>query len=168
LPRTQRFANTFFPDAVKIWNTIMPDFKEMPDLDELKKHLLALFRPQQKSIYNVHDPINTKHLYQLRLGLSSLRSHKKHHNFADTPSDICLCKTGAENTSHFLFHCPFYASHRAKLASSIMTVLIPYNLNHLANSEKLYLYGDDSLPFEDNKKIILATIEYIKNTNRFA
>ena len=166
-PRTQRFAKSFFPDAIKTWNTLMPDFREMPTLDELKKHLLALFRPHQKSLYNVYDPIATKYIYQLRLGLSKLRSHKKNHNFLDTPSDLCLCKAGIENTSHFLFHCPFYASHRATLASSIMNVLQPNYLSHLANSENLYLYGHHSLSFKENKTIISATLQYIKNTNRF-
>ena len=102
--RTVRFAKSFFPDAVKTWNTIMPDFREMPDLSELKKHLLSLFRPAQKSIFNVYDPSGTKFIYQLRLGLSKLRSHKKNHNFADTPTDTCLCKSGIENTNNFLFH----------------------------------------------------------------
>ena len=166
-PRTERFAKTFFPDAIKLWNTLMPFFNEMPCLSELKKHLLSLFRPTAKSIFNIYDPVGTKHLFQLRLGLSKLRSHKKNHNFLDTPTDHCLCKTGVEDTRHYLFHCPFYARHRATLASSVINVLEQKNLNHLADSEPLYLYGDKTLTFEENRTIILATIHYIKNTNRF-
>ena len=145
----------------------MPFFNEMPCLSELKKHLLSLFRPTAKSIFNTYNPVGTKHLFQLRLGLSKLRSHKKNHNFLDTPTDHCLCKTGVEDTRHYLFHCPFYARHRATLASSVINVLEQKNLNHLADSESLYLYGDKTLTFEENRTIILATIHYIKNTNRF-
>ncbi len=165
--RTERFAKSFFPDAIKMWNTLMPHFQEMPTLLILKKHLLSLFRPNPKSIFNIHDPIGTKILFQLRLGLSKLRHHKKNHNFLDTPTDICLCKNGAEDTEHYLFKCKFYATHRAKLAASVINILANRNLNHLSNSEHLYLYGDQLLSFAENKNIILATIEYIKSTNRF-
>ena len=114
----------------------------------------------------MHDPTGTKHLYQLRLGLSQLRSHKKAHNFADTVSDRCLCRIGVEDTDHFLFKCPFYATHRASLASSVMSIIIPKNLSHLGNSANLYLYGHHSLSDSENREIIKATIQYIKNTNR--
>ena len=145
----------------------MTHFQEMPTVLSLKKHLLSLFRPNPKSIFNIYDPIGTKILFQLRLGLSKLRHHKKNHNFLDTPSDICLCKNGTENTAHYLFKCKFYATHRAKLAASVINILSHKNLNHLSNSEHLYLYGDQLLSFAENKSIILATIEYIKSTNRF-
>ena len=166
-PRTERFAKSFFPDAIKLWNTLMPYFSEMPTLSELKNHLLSLFRPTQKSIFNVYDPVGTKILFQLRLGLSKLRNHKKNHNFSDTPCDRCLCKTGIEDTKHFLFDCPFYARHRAALASSVCRILADKNLTHLANTEHLYLYGDSDLSIEENRSVILATITYLKATNRF-
>ena len=162
---TERFSRSFFPDAVVWWNRILPHFKEMPTLPILKKHLISLFRPKERSIFNVHDPTGTKHLYQLRLGLSQLRSHKKAHNFADTVSDRCLCGIGVEDTDHFLFKCPFYATHRASLASSVMSIIIPKNLSHLGNSTNLYLYGHHSLSDSENREITKATIQYIKNTN---
>ena len=34
--RTVRFAQSFFPDAIKMWNTLMPHFQEMPTLLMLK------------------------------------------------------------------------------------------------------------------------------------
>ena len=108
-------------------------------------------------------------LFQLRLGLSPLRSHKKRHNFADTPSDLCLCNIGVEDTKHFfLFKCPFYAIKRALLATEVIPILTRNNCNHLSNDEKLYLYGHDSINDQDNKTILLATIKFIKDTNRFS
>ena len=120
--RTERFAKSFFPDAIKMWNTLMPYFQEMPTLLALKKHLLSLFRPNAKSIFNIHDPIGTKVLFQLRLGLSKLRQHKNKHNFLDTPTDICLCKNGVENTEHYLFKCKFYA----RIEKSLLHRLLIY------------------------------------------
>ena len=124
----------------------MPFFSEMPCLSELKKHLLSLFRPTAKSIFNIYEPVGTKYLFKLRLGFSKLRSHRKFHNFLDTPTDHCLCKTGVKDTRHFLFHCLFYARHRATLASSVINVLEQTNLNHLADSEPLYVYPTPTPP----------------------
>ena len=145
----------------------MPIFKTMPSLPILKRHLVSLFRPNPKSIFNVHNPRGIKHLYQLRLGLSQIRSHKKAHNFQDTPSDTCLCKIGSEDTDHFLFKCPFYASKRAVLASTVMKIIIPKDLCYLGNSSQLYLYGHHTLSDSDNAKIISATIKFILDSNRF-
>ena len=139
----------------------------MPSLHALKSHLTTFFRPNNKCIFNIHDPIGIKYLCQIRLGLSPLRSHKKHHNFRDTPSDLCICKIGVEDTDHFLFKCPFYATPRITLATKVIGVLIRNNLNHLGNEKDVYLYGHNSMNDADNKTIILAVIKFIKDSNRF-
>ena len=42
--RTDRFAKSFFPDdAIKMWNTLMPHFQEMPTLPILVSRLDYLF-----------------------------------------------------------------------------------------------------------------------------
>ena len=101
----------------------------------------------------------------LRLLLSFI---KKRHKFDDTPSDLCLCNIGVEDTKHFLFKCPFHATKRALLATEVVPILIRNNLNHLSEDEKLYLYGNDSINESDNKAILVATMKLIKDTNRFS
>ena len=86
------------------------------------------------------------------MGLSLLRHHKKRHNFIDTPSDKCLCNHGIEDTNHFLFSCPFFADQRVTLANSIIQILQKYSLNGLGNQSRLYLYGHQTINFDDNKK----------------
>ena len=141
----------------------------MPSYNVFKTHLLAFFRPKKRSIFNIHDPKGVRFLFQLRLGLSPLRSHKMRHHFDDTRSDSChLCNLGVEDTKHFLFECSFHSIKRATLAAEVIQILSRHNLNHLANDEKIYLYGNESLNDKDNKAILLATIKYIKDTNRFS
>ena len=166
--RTGRFQMSFFPDAIEYWNTFIGHFTNMPSYNTLKTHLLSFFRPPKRSIFNIHDPAGIRILFQLRLGLSPLRSHKKRHKFDDTPSDLCLCKTGVEDTKHFLFKCPFYATKRASLATKVIPILNRNNLNHLADDKSLYLYGSDSITDNDNKDILLATLQFIKDTSRFS
>ena len=130
--------------------------------------LMPLIRPKGKNIFGIHDPLGLRYLLQLRVGLSLLRYHKKCHNFIDTPSDKCLCNHGIEDTNHFLFLCPFFATQRATLSGSVIQILHKYNLNHLDNQSHLYLYGDPFINFVDNRNILLSTIKYIKETRRFS
>ena len=41
-------------------------------------------------MFDIHDPTGVRYLFQLRVGLSPLRYHKKRHNFIDTPSNECV------------------------------------------------------------------------------
>ena len=166
--KSNRYMNSFFPDAVASWNIFIKHFDDVPSFDILKKHINTFFRPKTKTIFGIHDPSGLRYLFQLRVSLSPLRSHKFCHNFADTPSVICRCNQGIEDTKHFLFSCPDYATPRATLAASVLNILQKNNLNYLGNQSQLYLYGHPSIIFTDNRKIILATIKYIKSTQRFS
>ena len=89
--RTNRYTSSFFPDAISSWNIVISHFTNMPTFDILKSHITSLFRPEAKKIFGIHDPLGIRYLFQLRVSLSPLRSHKKRHNFIDTISDICHC-----------------------------------------------------------------------------
>ena len=52
----------------------------------------SFLRPNANSIFGIHDPKGLRYIFQLRVSLSPLRSHKFRHNFDDTPSDICRYK----------------------------------------------------------------------------
>ena len=106
-----------------------------------------------------------QYLFQFRVNLSPLRSHKSRHNFADIP-EFCECNQGVECTRHLLFECPRYTTHRATLAVSVIDILQRNNLNHLGNQLELYLYGHPSLNLMDNRQILLSTIKHIKDTKR--
>ena len=158
----------FFPDAIGFWNILISDFELFPSLEAFKDHVISLIRPKRKCIFGLHDPSGLRYLFQLRLGLSPLRSHKKRYNFADTPSDVCLCKQDIESSSHFILSCPFYATHRAVLQNDVNAILQSNNLNFDENQLNLFLYGHSTLNPSNNRKILLATVNYIKNTRRFS
>ena len=108
-----------------------------------------------------------KLLYQLRVGLSPLKCHKKNHNFVDTPNDWCDCLSAPEDTQHYLLKCTLFSIQRVKLISSVRNLLANTNLRHLINDYNLYLYGHRTLTNVTNKSIISSTILYIKDTGRF-
>ena len=134
-------------------------------LVNLNIFLQSFFRPKPKSIFGIHDSAGVRALFQLRLGLSPLRSHKQNHNSVDTPSAICSCNQGIEDTYHYLFTCPFYTEHRNILVSAVSDVLQKHNLVFPEYKSDLYLYGHPLINDPDNKAIILSTIIYIKKTN---
>ena len=76
--KTSRYKNSFFPDAISSWNNIITNFQNVPPLTSLKTHILSLIHPKIKSIFGVHDPLGLRYLFQLRMNLSPLRSHKRH------------------------------------------------------------------------------------------
>ena len=168
--KSYRYMNSFYPDAVASWNLFMEIFNHnvVPSLDLLKQDIISLIRPESKSFFNVHDPTGLRYLFQLRLRLSPLNGHKYCHNFIDTPSGTCQCNQVIEDTSHFLLFCPSYTVQSVTLLTYVNEILLKVNLSHLENHSKLYLYGDPSINGLDNKKIISATIKYIKETRRFS
>ena len=105
-------------------------------------HILYLIRPKTKSTFGT---LGLRYIFQLMVNLSPLRNHKRCHNFADTPSEIYECTQDIEDTSHYLFECPRYATPRAMLAVKVIKILQRNNLNHLGNQLELYLYGHRSL-----------------------
>ena len=166
--RTNRYMSSFFPHAITSWNIFISHFDDFPSVDSLKEHLLSLLRPKNKSFFGIHDPFGLRYLFQLRLSLSPLRSHKFHHNFIDTPSDNCHCNQGVEDTRHFLLACPLYVTQRVNLLTRINEILQKYKLDHLGDQLNLYLYGHNSINFVDNRDILISTLNYIKETRRFS
>ena len=167
--KSNRYKNSFFPNAVASWNLFMEifNYKVVPSIGVLKNDIISLIRPVAKSVFRIHDPAGLRYIFQLRVGLSPLKGHKWCHNFIDTPSGVCHCNQGIEDTSHFLLSCPFYVIQRETLASSVNEILLKANKNHFESRLQLYLYGDPSINNSDNKNIILSTIKFIMETQRF-
>ena len=54
----------------------------------LKKYMIGCHRTEGKPVFDIHDPTGLRYLFQLRLGLSPLRSHKKRYGF--DPTFVCV------------------------------------------------------------------------------
>ena len=74
---TSRYMNSFFPNTIKSWNGIGNEFQTCTSLGIFKRSIFNLVRPTPKSIYGIHDHSALKCLFQLRVGLSPLKCHKK-------------------------------------------------------------------------------------------
>ena len=58
------------------------------------------------------------------------------------------------------------------MVGSVKVILLRNNLNYPVNFPvnelNLFLYGHPSISPADNKLILMATISFVKNTNRFS
>ena len=94
----------------------------------------------------IHEPKATSRLFQLRVGLSPLKHHKKLYKFKDTTTDICPCQMSVEITEYFSIHCDHYTDVRNYLFQAINPILVSNGL-HLPNDMlvKFLLYGDGTI-----------------------
>ena len=136
--RTDRHQNSFFPDSVKSWNNIGPELRDAKSLSVFKKNILKIIRPVKRSIFNIHNPMATRWIFQLRVDLSPLRSHKKAHNFQDTPNDKCLCNF-PETTLHFLLKCTIHNEFRPILFQILNPILLLNDMTNLNDIEIVHL-----------------------------
>ena len=168
--RSDRYQNSFFPDSVTIWNELGPELRGSQSLSTFKKNLLSIYRPEKKSIFDIHDPKGIKWIFQLRVGLSPLKSHKKSHNFQDTPDDTCRCTLSAETSEHYLLHCPNFINYRDELFQVLNPIMFANNMRFLDDKNLVYLllYGHVKLKPRENQSILKATINFIKKTSRFS
>ena len=160
--------NSFFPDAVRSWNSVGVDFSSTLSIAVFKKNLTNLIRPKPRPTFGISDCSGVKFIFQLRLGLSPLKFHKKKHNFLDTPDDLCDCRSACEDTAHFLLTCDIHNAARLSLRIAVLDILLPKKMQCLISNVDLYLYGHSSLSLIENKNIVKSTIKFIKESNRFS
>ena len=76
MARTQRYKNTFFPNAISTWNNIIANIQGNITMKSYKNHILKFIRPNYQPLYDIHDPTGLHYLFQMRTELNPLTSHK--------------------------------------------------------------------------------------------
>ena len=167
---TVRYNNSFYPYSVKSWNNIGPELRGAKSLSIFKKSILKIIRPVKKGIFNIHNRIGIGWIFQLRVGLSPLKSHKMNHKFLDTPVDTCQCSHNAETTHHFLLECQIFTTHRQNLLGIIDPILFLNDLENISDRNKVHLllYGHEKLNCIENREVLKATINFISHSGRFS
>ena len=165
--RTAKFQYSFFPDALNSWCHLSSFIKSFPSLDTFKKRFIAFFNIRPNSVYGIHNPIGLKYLSCLRVGLSHLRDHKYNHNFNDTPSPLCTCSQGKEDTEHYLLFCPLYHTTRFELFGKLSDIISLVTFISPSYTSQLLLFGSKQYSDNINKKILAATINFVVLSKRF-
>ena len=113
--KTDTFKNSSFLNVINEWNKLDEKIKGAISFSVFKASLLKMARPHVNSTYRIHNPVGTRLLTRLCLGLSHLNEYKFRHNFADCGNSLCSCSIKTETTIHFFLHCHNFFSIRRKL-----------------------------------------------------
>ena len=166
--QTDCFKYSFFPLTLNDWFKLDESIRNSESIAIFKSRLLSFICPAQSNIYHIFDPKGLKFLAGIRLCLSHLNEHKFRHNFQDYLDPPCSCSLEIEDTSHYLLHCPHFSNHCIDLMNSVKSVII--NFKSMTDNRKrdILLYGDSRFDENKNKIIFQATINYLKNPERFS
>ena len=82
---------------------------------------------------------------------------------------IAILDAQNEDLFTYFLSCSYDALIRCDLLDSVNAILQTNGLSNLSLQEmtKVLLYGHERLPADANKKILLATLEYIHASERF-
>ena len=115
----------------------------------------------------MHDPLGLKLLTRLRPDLSQLNEHKFYHNFDSCINSLCSCSLEVESAKRFFLHCHHYTNIRKTLLNTVEMIdesILNVNDDDLI---EILLLGNCKFSLERNSSIIKASINYIKNSERF-
>ena len=129
--------------------------------------MLKIVRPNQCSVYRIHNPIELKLLTRLRVGLSHLNKHRFNHNFQSCINPLCSCNLEIESTAQFLLHCHHFSNIRSTLLNSINKFLGSISYLDDYTWVKILLFGDQNYSQQENSYNINATNKYLIDSERF-
>ena len=150
--RTETFKKSFIPSAVKEWNTLPCNQRNLAytkEISESSPNILFCEGSRE---------LNVKHA-QLRMQCSKLNSHLFQLHVSDTSQ--CPCGQDIEDSAHYLLKCTLYDHERVHMFQSMPNIV---DINNI-DIETL-LYGHDGYDFETNKVIFQAVHAFILETNR--
>ena len=163
---TDRYNRTFFPYCFSKWDALDPELKCL-DFNKFKSHFLSAIRPAKGNTFGINDRYGLKLLTCIRVAHSDLRSHRfsKQFNCLDPK---CSCGIEDENAEYYFLHSPLFHVPRVVLLNKISEILdCPSSALDDHSLCHLFLYGKPSLDDISNKRIICATIKFIKSSKRF-
>ena len=165
--KSEYFKNSFIPNVINEWNKLDPVIRSSTSYNLFCNTLLNFIRPVQRKTFNINDSVGFKLLTRLRLGFSHLREHKFRHGFRDILNPLCPCSIETETTAHYFLRCHFYNANRSSLMDELNEIDISFSTLNENKLIDLILYGSDKFDDKKNYNILMSTIKFIKDSQRF-
>ena len=155
LSRTETYRCSFFPSAIRAWNSLDSSIKNARTVSEFKMKI------NKPLVHNIYYTLGSRCvnaiLASMRMQCCQLNSHLFTNNIS--PNKFCNC--GEEETIfHFFFECRDYINSRDILLNETM----PFTTLSIIK----ILHGDKSLCTRDITKLHEAVSKYIVSSKRFA
>lgn len=120
-----------------------------------------------EKIFSIYNPSGIKLFNRLRVDCIHLNMHKFRRNFAEVLNPLFSCSLDGESTDHFFL--------RYRNCNNICIALMN-ELNDFDNTItsrqpdellRIIIYGDCKFKDNVNKWVLIASIQFIKNSSRF-
>ena len=144
-----------------------PEIKRIDSYVGFRKKLLSFIKPIENKTFSIYDPLGIKLLNRLRVDFSHLNEHKFRHNFDDTLNPLCSCSLETESMTHFFLHCRYYSNIHITLVNELNDIDNSITSRQTNELLRIILYSDCKFKDDVNKQILIATIQFIKNSNRY-
>ena len=148
---------SFFPRAIKLWNSLPCDIKKSQSLSAFKASLSKHLK-KPNFLYSYGERLPSVYHARLRMGCSEL-NYDLCFNRHVSNNAACRCGARFETAFHYFMECPLYIDLRNRLRNQIeqATSFLLKNI----------LFGDESLELDQNKRIFDAVHSYILDSKRF-
>ena len=155
--RTRQYYNSFLPSVIWEWNILSEETRNASSINAFKSRLdQNVIVPEMPKYFYIGDRRLQMLHTRLRTNCSSLNQDL----FRKTISDTSQCTCGStESADHFLLACPLYHGQRQELFQ-VISLICPISVNVL-------LFGNSTVSYENNVKLLEAVHNYIKQSKRF-
>ena len=167
LCRMEMFKDSLLQYTINERNKLDPEIRRIGSYVGFRKKLLSFIKPMEKKPFSTDDPLRIKLPNRLRVDFSHLNEHTFRHNFANTLNPLCSCSLETESTAHFFLRCRYYSNIRIILMNELNDIDNSITSRQPNELLRIILYGDCMFKDYVNKRILIATIQFIKNSNRF-
>ena len=157
----------FLPCVIREWNKLDPGKRNCLSYDSFHKALLNFIRPIEIKLFNIHDQVGIKLLTRLRLGFSHLREHKRRHNFEDTLNQLCSSSIEVKTVLNFFLQCQFFNDIREILMNDSINIDRSLPSSSQDKLISVLLYENDGFDNKKNRKILICTVQFIKDSHNF-
>ena len=162
-----KFLASFFPFISKIWNNLPKSMQAMNLLD-FKTELKSLIKPDKFKHFHIGPKESNSLLTRLRIGRTSLNSHRYTIGQIDEPS--CICHAKQESSEHFFLDCFLYTVERQTLFNLAEQIVPRFSRMNKKEKFQLFTRGINIKNpdyYHVNRQISLGVQYFILKTKRF-
>ena len=117
--KSVQFSKSFFPFFSKLWSSLNKNIKCNTDFTNFKENISCLYKPIKKRHFKYGSKIGNKYLTHLRVGRSSLNSHRYVTGLPENEIGPKCNENKTENICHFVFIWPMFSLPRTSLIRKI-------------------------------------------------
>jgi hypothetical protein len=160
--RHKTHNRSFFPFAIRLWNSLDPSLRNAPSLNIFKTSI----KPKKPKITHYYYGSRWANIHHARLRMScSILNYDLCANLHVIDSPACKCGWHTEDFYHYIKDCPNYLPQRNFMIIELQELGIGLT-NNTPNAD-LLLYGDTNYDKEQLNKLFDILYRYFKETKRF-